>query len=61
MDNPNSAIPRLSRHGLLMYRLGQQYLGTLDPKDLPLLEKKISESDAMYWYWDRGSDQAIYA
>jgi uncharacterized protein YfaS (alpha-2-macroglobulin family) len=55
-------VTRLSRHGLLMYVRGLQYLGKV-PDDLLLeLAKSMEEKKTTtYWYWDASADLSIYA
>ncbi len=53
---------KFSRHGLLMYVRGLQYLGQV-PEDLfgelrTAMDKDVSTT---YWYWDTSADLSIYA
>jgi alpha-2-macroglobulin len=52
----------LSRHGLLMYAYGLQYLGKIPDELLWELARVMAQKDpTTYWYWDASADQAIYA
>ena len=53
----------LSRHGVLMYALGLQYMGKLPEKDYQDLVRlmTVKSDTSSYWYWDVYADRSIYA
>lgn len=53
---------QLSRHGILMYVRGLQYLGKVgEPLFAELTRSMAQNNSSAYWYWDESADQAIYA